>query len=179
MCIFIGCWPWSIKRHTHRWRRINAISRQRICFSFYMPKNPSINHLNFYCIKQIDKIFPCVWTVIYYIYYIYYIYLKMHTEVTLLYKCDLSQMTSQRAKNKKVLRHSTSSRLVLSCSLHAVTSSVIYYSTHMEKCYLFVNISLNKMYIVYNIVLWLLLIVRFNFDCITVCAFVKCVMFWL
>ena len=27
-------------------------------------KNPSINHLNFYCIKQLDYIFPCVYTII-------------------------------------------------------------------------------------------------------------------
>ena len=29
-------------------------------FSFFMPQNPSINNLNFYCIKQIVKNFPCV-----------------------------------------------------------------------------------------------------------------------
>ena len=34
---------------------------------------------------------------------------------------------------KQQLRHSTSSRVVLFCSLHAVTSSVIYYSTHTWK----------------------------------------------
>ena len=27
-------------------------------------EEPGINHLNFYCIKQIDNIFPCVCTVI-------------------------------------------------------------------------------------------------------------------
>ena len=35
-------------------------TRQQTCFSFFMPQDPSINHLNFYCIKQIDYIFPCV-----------------------------------------------------------------------------------------------------------------------
>ena len=35
-------------------------------------------------------------------------------------------------------RHSTSSRVVRFCSLHAVSSSVIYYSTHTQKCNLFV-----------------------------------------
>ena len=37
---------------------------RRLVFRFSCPKNPSINHLNFYCIKQIDYIFPCVCTVI-------------------------------------------------------------------------------------------------------------------
>ena len=35
-----------------------------VCFLFSCPENLSINHLNFYCIKQIDYIFPCVYTVI-------------------------------------------------------------------------------------------------------------------
>ena len=52
-------------------------SRQRTSFSFFMPQNPSINNLNFYCVKQ----------------------------------------------------H----------SLHAATSSVVYYSTHTENCYLFLK----------------------------------------
>ena len=46
--------------------------------------------------------------------------------------CNRSQMTSQRVKNKKVREWRDC------CSEQAVTSSVIYYSTHMEKCYLFV-----------------------------------------
>ena len=51
---------------------------------------------------------------------------------------------SQHVKNKKV-HHSTLSRLVLFCSLHAVTSSVIYYSTHTrKKCYLFVLYNKNS-----------------------------------
>ena len=36
----------------------------RLVFLFSCPQNPSINHLNFCCIKQIDYIFPCVCTVI-------------------------------------------------------------------------------------------------------------------
>ena len=36
----------------------------RLVFLFSCPKNPSINHLNFYCIKQTDYIFPYVCTVI-------------------------------------------------------------------------------------------------------------------
>ena len=33
---------------------------RRFVFLFSCTKNPSINHLNFYCIKQIDFIFPCM-----------------------------------------------------------------------------------------------------------------------
>ena len=53
--------------------------------------------------------------------------------------CNRPQKTSQHVNNNS---HTTRRRLVscvLSCSLHAVTSYVIYYSTHTEKCYLFVN----------------------------------------
>ena len=49
---------------THRWRQIHVRSRQWTCFSCFHAPNPSINHLNFYCMKQIDYIFPCVCTVI-------------------------------------------------------------------------------------------------------------------
>ena len=35
-----------------------------LVFVFSCPPNPSVNHLNFYCIKQVDYIFPCVCTVI-------------------------------------------------------------------------------------------------------------------
>ena len=50
-----------IYRHTHRWRQIHV---SRLVFLFPCPPNPSINHLNFYCIKQIDYIFPCWCTVL-------------------------------------------------------------------------------------------------------------------
>ena len=46
--------------------------------------------------------------------------------------CNNAQMTPERVKNKKS-RHSTSSRAVLFSSLHALTSSVHYYSTHARK----------------------------------------------
>ena len=72
--IFIGCWPWSIKGRTFTWRQIHVRSRQQTCFSFFMLPNPSINHLNFNCIKQIVYIFPCVCT------------------------CNRSQKTSQHVK---------------------------------------------------------------------------------
>ena len=46
--------------------------------------------------------------------------------------CNNAQMTPERVKNKKS-PHSTSSRAVLFSSLHALTSSVYYYSTHARK----------------------------------------------
>ena len=36
VCIFIGCWPWSIKGHT--WRQIHVRSRQQTHFSLFMPQ---------------------------------------------------------------------------------------------------------------------------------------------
>ena len=65
VCIFIGCWPWSIKGHTQMAsnpRHADHVSG--LVFVFSCPPNPSVNHLNFYCIKQVDYIFPCVCTVI-------------------------------------------------------------------------------------------------------------------
>ena len=32
----------------------------KLVFLFSRPQNPTINNLNFYCIKQIDYILPCV-----------------------------------------------------------------------------------------------------------------------
>ena len=65
MCILIGCWPCSIKRYTHTDGVKSTQSRQRTCFSFFLcSQKPWINHLNFYCIKEIDYIFPCVCTVL-------------------------------------------------------------------------------------------------------------------
>ena len=54
MCNFIGCWPWSIKGHAHRWHQTTPYHVSRLLFS--CPQNYSINHVNFYCIKQIDYI---------------------------------------------------------------------------------------------------------------------------
>ena len=102
VCIFIVV-DRDLLKDTHRWRQIHV---SRLVFLFSCLKNLSINHLNFYCIEQIDNIFPCVY-------------------------CNRSQKTSQRVKNKS--RHSTSSRVVLFYSLHAVRSSVIYYSTHKQE----------------------------------------------
>ena len=54
VCIFIGCWPSSIKGHTHRWCQIHVI----ICHQ--TSQNPSINPFNFYCIKQM-YVWNCVY----------------------------------------------------------------------------------------------------------------------
>ena len=61
--------------------------------------------------------------------------------------CNRSQMTSQRVKNKKgTTRDKVEWRDC--CSLHAVTSSVIYYSTHTRKnvTYLFYTIKIQMVY---------------------------------
>ena len=50
---------------------------------------------------------------------------------------------SQRVKNKKV-RHEINKVKWRDCSLNAVTSSVIYYGTHTEKCNLFVLYNKNS-----------------------------------
>ena len=58
-------------------------------FFFFMPQNPSINHLNFYCIKQIYNIFPCVCTHV------------------------IDHRRRHSVFKKQQSRHSTSSRVVL------------------------------------------------------------------
>ena len=116
MCIFIGCWQWSIKRHTRRWRQIHVRSRQPTCFSFFMPLKYFNKRLNFYWIKQMDYITGDVTACI-----------KNNSDATRL-----------------------SSRVVRFCSLHAVSSSVIYYSTHTHKnviylLYIYVGIVWRKL----------------------------------
>ena len=99
VCMFIGCCPWSIRWHTHRWCQI-------VFFVFFHapnmkhPTRSSINHLNFYCIKRIDYIFPCVCTVI-----VWYV---------IVWSLDFVSWRTF-------------------CSLRAVTSFVIYYSTHARE----------------------------------------------
>ena len=113
--IFIGFWPWTIKGHTYRWRQIHVRSRQQTCFSFFMPQ------------KSFNKPFK----------FLLYTTNRLHFPACVY--CNRPQKTSQHVNNNS---HTTRRRLVscvLSCSLHAVTSYVIYYSTHTEKCYLFVN----------------------------------------
>ena len=70
---------------------------------------------------------------------------KLHFSVCVY--CNRSHITSQRAKNKKV-RHETKSSGVDCCSLHAVTSYLIYYSTHTRKnvIYLFYTIKIQMVY---------------------------------
>ena len=74
-------------KNRHRWRQIHV---SILAFLSSCPSNPSINYLNFYCIKQIDYIFPCVYIYIY-IYicityiciciYMYYICICIHTHI--------------------------------------------------------------------------------------------------
>ena len=47
--------------------------------------------------------------------------------------CNTEITEDVAACKEQQLRHSTLSRVVLFCSSHAVTSSVIYYSTHTQK----------------------------------------------
>ena len=61
------------------------LNRGQTYFPFFLTPKPSINHLNFYCMKQIHKIFPCVCTL------------------------NKSQRTSQRVNNNS---HGTRFRLV-------------------------------------------------------------------
>ena len=70
---------------------------------------------------------------------------KLHFPVCVY--CNRSHVTSQRAKNKKV-RHETKSSGVDCCSLHAVTSYLIYYSTHTREnvIYLFYTIKIQMVY---------------------------------
>ena len=80
--------------------------RQQTCFSFFMPQ------------KSFNKPFE----------FLLYKTNRLHFSVCVY--CNRSQKTSQRVKNNS---HATRLRLGLFCSLHAVTSSVIYYSTHSRK----------------------------------------------
>ena len=78
----------------------------RLVFLFSCPQNPSINHLNFNCIKQIDYILPCVY-------------------------CNRSQKMSQCVKNNS--HHSISSRVVLFCSLHTDVICDLLQYIHTQK----------------------------------------------
>ena len=77
----------------------------RLVFLLSYPQNSSINHLNFYCIKQIDYIFPCV---------------HMY--------CNRSQKTSQRVKNNS---HAT--RICLVSYFLFFCLYITDYSTHARK----------------------------------------------
>ena len=113
VCIFSDCWPWSTKGHTHRRHQIHVNSCEHILvFLFSCPKNPSINHLNFYFIKQIDYIFPCVY-------------------------CNRSLMMSQRERIKKYNTRRSWVAWLLFFTRCDIFCDVLQY-THTEKCYLFV-----------------------------------------
>ena len=89
MCIFIGCWLWSSKGTDTDDVKSMPYHVSELVFLFSCPTwIYQINHLNFYCIKQIDYIFS----------------VRVY--------CNRSQKTSQRVKNN-MSRHSTSSRVVL------------------------------------------------------------------
>ena len=89
VCIFIGCWPWSIKGHTQmaqnrdqpvtnyilcRWRQIHVRTHQQTCFSFFMPRKSgaavhklrkSFNKPFEFLLYETNRLhFPCVCTVI-------------------------------------------------------------------------------------------------------------------
>ena len=90
-------------------------SADLIFFINSCPKNLSKNHLNFYDDKTN----------------------RLHFSVRVY--CNRSQKTSQRVKNNS---HTTRLRLhrYVFCSLHAVTSSAIYYSTQVQKNIIYLQI---------------------------------------
>ena len=110
MCTFIGCLvvDGDLLKDTHADGAKSTSDHyvSRLVFLFSCPQNPSINPFEFLLHKTNRLHFPvCVYH-------------------------NRSQNTPQRVKNNS--RHSTSSRVVFFCSLHAVTSSVIYYSTQVH-----------------------------------------------
>ena len=110
----VGCWPWFIKGST-------SDHFSRLVFLFSCSQNPSINHLNFYCISQIDNIFPCVCTVI-----------EITEDVT---ACEEQKGTT---RNEVEWRDC--------CCLHAVTSSVQYTHTRKKVIYLFYTVKIQMVY---------------------------------
>ena len=61
VCIFVGCWPWSIRGHTHRWRE----STSALLFFFFDDPKSSDKPFEFLLYKtNIDYIFSCVCIVI-------------------------------------------------------------------------------------------------------------------
>ena len=114
VCIFIGCWPWSIKGYTHRWCQIHVISRQQTCFSFFMPQ------------KSFNKPFE------------FLLYKTNELNFSMCVYCNRSQKMSQRVKNNS---HTTRLRLVTYFFVlytHDVICDLLQY-THREKCNLFAN----------------------------------------
>ena len=105
LCAFSLVVDRDLLEDTHRWRQIHVRSRQQTCFSFFMPP------------KYFNKPFE----------FLLYKTNRLHFPVRVY--CNRSQKTSQRVKNNS---HTTRLRLS-SCCLHAVTSSVIYYSTHTRE----------------------------------------------
>ena len=81
-------------------------SRQQTCFSFFMLP------------KFFNKSFK------------FLLYKTNRLHFSMCVYCNRSQKTSQHVKNDS---HATRLRVILFCSLHTVTSSVIYYSTQTPK----------------------------------------------
>ena len=128
VCIFNGCWLWSIREHTHtcRWRQIHVRYVSGLVFLFPCTENPSINHITFFRV--------CVHT--YYIFHTYYIITFKHTYYIFpCVYCNRSEKTSQCVKNSN---HATRLRLVsyfLFFTRCDVICDLLQY-THMGKCYL-------------------------------------------
>ena len=141
----------------------------RLVFLFSCPKNPSINHLNLYCIVLYCIVLYCIvlYCIVLYCIVLYCIVLYCIVCIVLycivLYRvvsycikqidnifpcvcvyCNRSQKTSQRLKNNS---HATRFRLVSYVFvLYAVTSSVIYYSAHTRKNVIYLlNSDLDRM----------------------------------
>ena len=100
----------DLLKDTHTWMASNP--RQQTCFYFFMPQ------------KSFNKPFE----------FVLYKTNRLHFSVCVY--CNRSQKTSQHVKNSDATRL----RVVLFCSLHAVTSSVIYYSTHPRKNVIYLSI---------------------------------------
>ena len=114
----------SIKGHTHRWRQIHIRSCQQTCFPFFMPQ------------KSFNKPFE------------FLLFKTNRLHFSMCVYCNRSQKMSQHVKNNSLSCHLTPSHVILFCPLHAVTSSVIYYSTHTWKnvIYLLNNHHIYSMY---------------------------------
>ena len=92
----------DLLKDTHRWRQTRQITSADLFFLFHAPPKSSNKPWVEFLLYKTNR---------------------LHFSVCVY--CNRSQKTSWRVEN-----HSTSSPVVLFCSLHAVTSSVIYYSTH-------------------------------------------------
>ena len=63
-------------------------------------------------------------------------------------------MTSQRVKNEKVRHETKSSGVTACCSLLALTSSAIYYSTHTRKNVIYLSYTINIQMVYWDFGAW-------------------------